>query len=407
MNDSLYKNSLYLMISAFISAVLGFVFWLVIARLFDTHDVGLATTIISIMNLITGFSVLGLNIALIRYLPKSREKNKTINTSFTIVGIVSIIVASVYLIGINKFSSDLYFIKENLFFAFSFILFMVLAGFNTITESIFVAFRNTKYILIKNTIFSISKIIIPFAFISLGFFGAYSIFSSWMIALFIGFCFGFFILIKKFNYSPKLVYHNSIVKKIGKYSFGNYLAGFIGGLPLMVLPLMITNVIDATTTAYYYIAMQIAVLLFVIPVATTQSLFAEGSANEKSLQGQVKKSVKVIALLLIPAIIITIFFGQYILLAFGKEYSAQGFRFLQIIALSGIFVGANYIFANILRIKKRITALVFVNTIRAVLILGGAYLLLDKGLIGVGYAYLIGTILSSFAYAGVLKFVDK
>jgi len=49
MNDSLYKNSIYLMISTGIMAVLGFVFWLVIARLFNTHDVGLATTIISVM----------------------------------------------------------------------------------------------------------------------------------------------------------------------------------------------------------------------------------------------------------------------------------------------------------------------------------------------------------------------
>ena len=350
------------------------------------------------MSLITGFSVLGLNVALIRYLPTSKEKNKKINTSFTIVAIVSIIVSSVYLLGIEKFSPDLLFIKENLILAFSFILFMVLAGFNSLTESIFVAFRNTKYILIKNTIFSSFKIIIPFGFISLGFFGAYAIFSSWMIGLFIAFCFSLFILVKKFNYKPKFVYHDSIVRKIGKYSFGNYLAGFIGGLPLMILPLMITNIISPTTTAYYYMAMMIAGLLFAVPTATTQSLFAEGSYNEKDLNKQIKKAIKIISLILIPGILITIFFGQYVLLAFGKEYSTEGFRFLQILAVSGVFVSANSIFGNVLRIKKKVKEMIVMNSFGAIAILGGVYFLLDKGLLGIGYGWLLGQILISLVY---------
>ncbi|GBE20568.1 hypothetical protein BMS3Abin17_01309 [archaeon BMS3Abin17] len=47
---------------------------MIIARMFAIYEVGLATTIISVMGLITGFSVLGLNIGLIRYLPRAKEK---------------------------------------------------------------------------------------------------------------------------------------------------------------------------------------------------------------------------------------------------------------------------------------------------------------------------------------------
>src|SRR3989339_532341 len=283
MNDSLYKNSIYLMMSTGIMSLFGFIFWLVIARLFDTHDVGLATTIISVMSLITGFSVLGLNIALIKYLPHAKDKSKKINTSFTIVAIVSVIVASVYLLGIERFSPDLLFIKENL-----------------------------------------------------------------------------------------------------------------------ILALMITNIINPTTTAYYYIAMMIAGLLFAVPAAATQSLFAEGSHNEKELGKQIKKAVKIIALILIPGILITIFFGQYILLAFGKEYSSEGMGLLRILAVSGIFVSANSIFGNILRVRNRIFAFVSVNILRAVVMIGSIYLLVDKGLVGVGYGWLIGSFATTLFYIGVL-----
>ena len=407
MNDSLYKNSIYLMISTGIMSVLGFVFWMVIARLFTTHDVGLATTIISVMGLITGLSVLGLNVALIRYLPRAKDKSKKIDTCFTLVAIVSVIVTSVYLMGIGKFSPDLYFIKENLILAFSFILFMVLAGFNSLMESIFVAFRSTKYILIKNTIFSFFKIIIPFGFISLGFLGAYVIFSSWMIAIFIGFCFSLFILIKKFEYKPKFVCYDSIIKHIGQYSFGNYIAGFIGGLPLMILPILILNKLGAEQVAYYYMSMMIAGLLFVIPGATTQSLFAEGSYNEGKLKEQVKKAVKIISLIMIPGILITVFFGDLILLAFGKEYATEGFRFLQIVALSGVFVGVNGIFGNVFRVKKRMKEFIFVNILRACLIVGGIYFLLDKGLVGIGIGWLIGVGLTTLVYIIVIRFSRK
>ncbi|MBU4480056.1 oligosaccharide flippase family protein, partial [Patescibacteria group bacterium] len=221
---------------------------------------------------------------------------------------------------------------------------------------------------------------------------------SWMITVFIGFCFSLFILIKKFEYKPRFVCYDSIIKHIGQYSFGNYVAGFIGGLPLMVLPLMITNMIGPETTAYYYMAMMIAGLLFVIPGATTQSLFAEGSYDEGKLKEQVKKAVKIIALIMIPAIIVVVLFGDLILLAFGKEYATGGFKFLQIVAVSGVFVGVNAVFIGILNIKKRIKEKVFMNIIRAILILISVYLLIDKGLMGIGFGWMIGVGITSLIY---------
>ena len=46
MSDSLYKNSIYLMVSTGIMAVFGFVFWMIASRLYSTVDIGLGTTII-------------------------------------------------------------------------------------------------------------------------------------------------------------------------------------------------------------------------------------------------------------------------------------------------------------------------------------------------------------------------
>ena len=79
--DSLFRNSVYLIISTGVMAGLGFFFWIIVARLYPTEQIGLATTMISIMGLITSFSLLGINIGIIRYLPKAKKKNESMQAS--------------------------------------------------------------------------------------------------------------------------------------------------------------------------------------------------------------------------------------------------------------------------------------------------------------------------------------
>jgi len=64
-NDSLYKNSIYLMLSTAVMAFFGFFFWIINARLFKPEQVGIATTLISVLTLISTFSILGLGNSLI------------------------------------------------------------------------------------------------------------------------------------------------------------------------------------------------------------------------------------------------------------------------------------------------------------------------------------------------------
>jgi O-antigen/teichoic acid export membrane protein len=404
MKDSLYRNSLFLMIGTGVMAVFGFLFWMICARLFSTEQVGLATTIISVMSLITTFSLLGLNAGLIRYLPSSKRKNEKINTCFMLVGIISIIVTTFFILGINIFSPRLIFIKDSLIISVLFIISMVFGTFNSLIESVFTAYRSTGYVLLKNTIFSVLKIAFPILVVGLGIWG---IFGSWMIGILGGVCASFFILIKKFKYKPRLFFHDSIIKEIGKYSFVNYVSGFIGSLPILLLPLMITNSIHPEMTAYFYMAMMVANVLFIIPQAVSSSLFAEGSYNQKSLKEQTKKANKIIALLIIPSIAFTIIFGKYILLLMGKDYSTVGTILLNYLALSCIFLAVSSVFGSIFRVQHKMKELLVISIVSAVSILGLSWLWMSKGLSGIGLAWLIGQGITSLAYLGLYLRIKK
>jgi O-antigen/teichoic acid export membrane protein len=295
-------------------AVFGFFFCIINARLYSAEQVGIGITLISIMTLISSFSILGFGNGLIRYLPKPERKNKKINTSFTLVTLLSILISVIYLIFMKTLSPKLLFVRENIIFSLLFILFIVFPSLNIISENVFITYRSSKFVLIKNTISSIAKLILPIFLVALG---AYGIVVSMGIAM--AFLVSLVFLILPFNYSPKLIIDRIVVKKMTKFSLGNYTAGLIGGLSAMVLPILITNSIGAKFSAYFYMDMMIANLLYIIPMATSQSLFAEGSYSETELKVHLKKSIKIISIILIPAIIVTFLFGNYIWLHWGKN----------------------------------------------------------------------------------------
>src|SRR3989344_4999605 len=146
-SDSLYRNSIYLMLSTFVMAFFGFFFWIINARLYSADDVGIATILISTMTLISNFALLGLGNGLIRFLPNSINRNDKINTSFTIVIGVTLLLTTIFILLINFFSPSLVFIKNNLIYSVIFILTVIITSVNAVSDNVFVAYRFTKYIL--------------------------------------------------------------------------------------------------------------------------------------------------------------------------------------------------------------------------------------------------------------------
>ena len=399
-NDSFYRNSIFLMLSTGVMAVFGFFFWMINARLYSAEQVGIGTTLISIMTLISSFSILGIGNGLIRYLPTSERKNEKISTSFILVGFTSIFVSIFFLVFLKIFSPRLLFVRESIIFSLLFILFIFFSSLNIISGNVFIAYRSSKFVLIKNTIFSIVKLILPIFLVALG---AYGIFVSTGIAMAVAFLVSLVFLILRFNYLPKPIIDRIVVKRMTKFSLGNYVAVFIRDLPVMILPILITNLVGARFSAYFYMDMMIANFLYIIPIASSQSLFAEGSYSEKDLKIQLEKAIKIISLILIPAILAIFLFGNYILLAFGKEYSSEGIIFLRILAISGMFLSINHLGNSIFFIKHRIKLVILVNFIGTSIILSLSIMLIHQNLLGIGVGWMLGQGTISVIYLLFMK----
>jgi O-antigen/teichoic acid export membrane protein len=123
----------------------------------------------------------------------------------------------------------------------------------------------------------------------------------------------------------------------------------------------------------------------------------------ESLKQHLRKTFFLILFLLIPAILITVFFGNYVLKIFGTLYAQNGLRFLQLLAVAGIFVAINNIGSAIVHINKKIHYYVVLNFVSAALMILFSVIFLPYRLVGIGYAWLIGQGVSAVIYLFLLR----
>jgi len=223
------------------------------------------------------------------------------------------------------------------------------------------------------------------------FFHTFGIVASWGIAIAVAVAVSIFTFLPRVqhSYKPVPTLKLGLLKDMWRYSSGNYLANLFMGCIPFILPLMVVNVLGAEQNAYFYIGWMIANLLFAIPLAVSQSLFAEGSHFEDKLKENVTKSLKFTYLLLVPAVIVLILAGKWVLLAFGQTYSLNALHLLWVLSLSSLPLAISYIYTGILQVSGRIKELMAIWGLIVLGVLLGSYLIMPvTGIIGIGYAWL-------------------
>ena len=400
-NDSLFRNSFYILFSTAIISVTGFLFWFLAARLYNSEQVGVVGALISACALIMSIGSLGINHAFIRYIPNSKNKQEIINSGTILVTISTLLVTICYILLLPIVSPKLNLITANLFFTIFFILLAVITSLNSLIDSIFIASRTAHYNMTTYSVFGISKIILLLFFVG---FGASGLFFSHTIGIALALIIGFFIIQKKLHLKLKFQYDQKIIKKMFKFSGLIYLISLIGGIPNLVLPLVIIQILGASQAAYFYMAMMIATLIFAIPNSVTSALFAEGSHDSESIGIHFKKAALLIIPSLFGVIIITMLLGHQVLSVFGKDYAVNGYWPLVWLSVSSIFIGFNALFSTILKIKKRLRGFLIINFLGTLFIVIASYFTIEHGLTNVALSWLGGQAFMSICfYAGYLR----
>lgn len=380
LNNPLYKNSILLVISRFFNVAAGFFFWIVAAKFYSIENVGLATALISSLELVILFSRFGLDFSIIRFLPTG-NKTKIFNTCLTTSTISSFIVGIIYISFINYLSPNLSFIQGSSY-AIIFLVFVLLNSITTITGNAFLANRNadrffSQYFLLALRV----PLLIPLVF-----FGSFGIFTSVGLANLFAALFAFYSFSKVISIDFKL--DKQFIGESFQFSYKNYISNVLLEVPTLIMPILILNLMSEADVAKYYIAFAIGSLILIIPNSLSTAVFVEGSYG-KNMRENVTKAGLTIYCFLIPTVILIYFFGDFFLNMIGKGYF-EAFELLRYLALSSLFVGVYSLFVPIENVRMNVESVVKLNVIRFLLLMGFSYFFILKyGIVGVGYAWLI------------------
>jgi len=395
LNSSMYTNSIYLMFNAGVMALFGFLFWTLAARFFTPVEVGLASTLISAIGLIVGLSMFGFNVSLIRYLPGSPNKDQIISSCFWLSGFFALILSTIFILFVDSLYPNLAFLNNEIVYSCLFIAFTFFTVYFNLIESIFIAFRKSKYVLIKNFLWSFLKVVSIFVFGALGFYG---IFIGWYFTLSLALFISLFFIGFRFVFSINW----KIVKRMFNYSLGNYLANIFATLPVVGLPLFVTHFLGAEQTAYFYMAWMIAALLLFVPQSVGKSYLSEGSNNNKKVS--LKKAFIFNYLIIILGILVGSLLSTFILSFFGHLYVENATSLLLILLVSSLFYSYNFLMTSYYNLKKEIKPVILINLGICVLTFLLSYILLDFGLIGIGIAWFVSNMLVAISL-GVNKWI--
>jgi O-antigen/teichoic acid export membrane protein len=164
------------------------------------------------------------------------------------------------------------------------------------------------------------------------------------------------------------------------------------------LPVLVVLQLGVTQNAYFYITEMIGAAFFMVSPSVAAAVFAEGVRAGSDLRSVVAKALSMITVLLVPAMIVMIGGGRFILGLFGSSYAAAGYGLLVLLALSALPDAVSNVAVVVFRVTRRLGYSTALNLGILILTVVTAWVLMPRlGITGVGVAWLGAQILGAIA----------
>jgi len=346
--SDIYINSYFLLIASAINMVGGSLFLFILARSYTEVEVGYGSAIISIINLVSSISLVGLEIGIIKYIHEVKNKSLLINSCFSIIILISIVLSLMLFSFVGIIIPDLTFLETNNGLDILITLTIIFSSLSLFQKNILIALKCGFRLVLITILSSGLKIILLILLVA---YGVSGIIISWSLPQIIYVLLSLTII--RFylkDYLIGLSLDTGIINTMWRFSIVNYLAENIYILPRNIYPILILSILGPEEVAFFYIAWSIAQVFFTISWQIGLSLYAEGSSSKGDLRSINFKSIKLTLLILVLMISAMFLVDDYILSFFGKAYLENSLIFLKILVVSSIPVS----FVEFYIVNKRI-----------------------------------------------------
>jgi O-antigen/teichoic acid export membrane protein len=206
-------------------------------------------------------------------------------------------------------------------------------------------------------------------------------------------------VIPSYQFRPQC--STKVIKLLIPYSFGNQMADLLYRAPLLLMPLLVLETLNAEFSAYAYIGWMFGFLLAIPGITLSTSAFAEGSHAPEKMRPILFRAAQFGLTLTILLAVIIGFGAPLILSVFGESYATETTSLLRWLAVTAPFVVVNCLYFSMLRIQKRIGRLILLAALSAIFTFTiSLFTLQEIGLASTGIAWLIAQVLVTFIAYG-------
>jgi O-antigen/teichoic acid export membrane protein len=352
---STLANSMTLIVGKVSTMGLGFVFWLIAARLFRQTEVGLAAGAVAATMLCTQLALLGVGSSFIVQFPRhQRRPARLLDTSFTLISISSLIAAGIFLVLAATTFHQLRVIATQPLFAASFAAMTVLGTAGILFDQVSTALRRGDQMLLRAMLFGLLTV----SLLGLLAFGtsaasAMAIFSTWVGAGLAAAIVGQFQLwrIARYHYRPR--FHVHLAWPLLRIGLPNHFLTLCERAPGLILPIIVTELVSPAANAAWYTAWMMAWVVYIVPIQVGINLFAEAAHRPETLRTLIRHGIRSsLAFGLAGAAVLA--GGAHVMLSIlGSSYAAAGVTPLRILVLAVVPLTFTQAYFIVCRARER------------------------------------------------------
>ncbi len=387
----LHRDGYALALNTAFTAATGLLYWILAAKTYSAHAVGVNSALISSMMFLAGIASLNLPNILVRFLPESgRRTVRRVILSYAAAMTLALCTAAVFIIWVGRWAPRLGFLHADRglqeWFLFSTLAWCVFV----IQDSVLTALGRAVWVPVENAVFSVLKLGLLAAVAAS--MPLYGIFVSWTIAMLVSVAAVNLIIFLRLM-RPARGWASAAVLNIRDRAFARYFAAdYICSVAwlstTLLMPVVVTAAVGATTNAYWALAYAVALPFYAFAQNIGTALMLHGTNDRAALPTLARKAARQGARVLLPSVALLAVLAPYLLSLFGGKYPERSTTLLRLLALGALPNFVLVLAVSIARVQRRLRRAVIACCTEAALALSLATPLLHAlGVVGAGIAW--------------------
>jgi O-antigen/teichoic acid export membrane protein len=353
----LHLNSVALVLGKLATMGVGFVVWLVAARLFAPEAVGLASGAVSATMLCVQLALFGAGTAVISLFPQhQRRPAELLDTAVGVVTAAALLAGGLFLLLASGLFHELSIVAGSLAYALAFLAMCLIGTLGVLLDQIGTALRRGDQVLVRGALFGVATLGVLVGLPRVGVRDSLAIMLAWVAGGLVSLGLGARQLRRSpVGYRFRGRVRRSLAVRLVGVGLPNWALTLTERAPGAILPIVVTELLSPEANATWYAVWMMAWAVYVIPIQVGLGLFAEASHRPTELGRAVRQGLALSLALGAVGAAGAAIVGPRLLAALGQGYVADGTAPLRILLVAVVPVAFAQAYYAACRSRRRLS----------------------------------------------------